>query len=177
MSTKREGRSCPIDYRYHPSQIAATEPCLSTQVLYIAGGLYGNPYALDSLESMVANEADAKLIVNGDFHWFDAETEMFRCINTRVAKYYVITGNVEKELSRIDSTNVTRIAASTGHLKPLYSTEYNGLVYEALPLYYDHLAWKEHFLFLWPEGTDAWVSYWKRIKEGGKQSINHLMRV
>ncbi|EXJ11831.1 metallophosphoesterase family protein [Nitrincola nitratireducens] len=302
MSAEREGRSCPIDYRYSPSLIAATEPCLSTQVLYVAGGLYGNPYALDCLEAMVSDEPHAKLIFNGDFHWFDAKTELFSSINNRVAKYSAIAGNVEKELARTVSANVgcgcaypeavdqaivdrsnrihkrlqsilpndshllgwlrnlpnyavvevagrrvavvhgdatslagwgfeagsidlpeqqaliqrwlvkanvdafasshtcqavcrqfqsgvvinngaagmpnfndgcygiiTRIAQTAGHRKPLYSTTYQGLVYEALPLFYDQDAWTTLFLSLWPEGSDAWTSYWDRIEQGSKR--------
>lgn len=308
MSNMREGRSCPIDYRYSPQQIAATEACLSTEVLYVAGGLYGNPYALECLESMVAEEADAQLIFNGDFHWFDAETELFRCINDRVAKYQAISGNVEKELCRLDSVNVgcgcayperveqalvdrsnqihrrlqsclpkdellldwlrhlpsfavaevagrrvavvhgdatslagwgfdaegidlpeqqaliqgwlteaevdafasshtcqavcrqfpsgvvinngaagmpnfndgcygivTRIAQTAGHRKSLYSTTYQGLVYEALPLFYDQDAWTTLFLSLWPAGSDAWISYWERIAQGSKKTLDDLI--
>ena len=75
----------------------------SEEVLYVVGGLYGNPYALDEIEAMVARErqvgASVRLLFNGDFNWFNAEAEWFADINRRVLGHDAMLGNVEYELA------------------------------------------------------------------------------
>ena len=50
---KDAGRACPVDYRI-PSDAFAGAPQRVCDVLYVVGGLYGNPFALDAVKRMVA---------------------------------------------------------------------------------------------------------------------------
>lgn len=61
---------------------------------------------------------------------------------------------------------VTRISLrpSTKHL--LYSATLGELSVEALRVDFDHLAWQEHFLKTWPQGSEAYESYFERICKG-----------
>ena len=93
------GRSCPASYRYGTGALRG-EPSLHADSLWIAGGLYGNPFALDAL--LAAYEADrgAKaLVFNGDFHWFDVDAADFGRINDVVLAFHATRGNVETELA------------------------------------------------------------------------------
>ena len=66
-------RACPPAYGYSPS-VFVRAPDLTAEVLYVAGGLYGNLPALRETERMATLEREqARLVFNGDFHWFDAE--------------------------------------------------------------------------------------------------------
>lgn len=98
-----EGRSCPLDYRYHPAALCENVTQVDEDVLYIIGGLYGNPFALDEIENMAHAEERqgrrVKLVFNGDFNWFNASDELFRDINNRVLRYTASLGNVEYELA------------------------------------------------------------------------------
>ncbi|MBE0507459.1 MAG: hypothetical protein IBX50_12205 [Marinospirillum sp.] len=298
MSDLIAGRTCPLDYRYRPEDMAAAPEAFSCEVLYVVGGLYGNPFALKAVEALAAKEPGARVVFNGDFHWFDADKVWFDWIQEGVEAFDALAGNVEKELCRAtadagcgcaypetvdqalversnrihqrlkdqlpddskllatlqalplfmkvrvgerlvalvhgDATSlagwgfdrngidepdrkadiqgwlqaaevdafasshtcqpvcrrypegvvinngaagmpnfndglygvVTRIANRSGLLEPLYQTDYQGLYYQALPLYFDAPAWQEWFLSYWPEGSDAWLSYWQRISQG-----------
>ena len=44
---KDAGRVCPVDYRL-ASDAFAGDPEVACDVLYVVGGLYGNPFALDA---------------------------------------------------------------------------------------------------------------------------------
>lgn len=68
--------------------------------LYVVGGLYGNPFALDAIEEMAAHDKNATLVFNGDAHWFDAELALFLELEERLAPYSLMRGNVETELGR-----------------------------------------------------------------------------
>ncbi len=93
------GRSCPISYRYAASVFAGA-PALRTDTLWIAGGLYGNRYALQGLLEAHDAEPGAKaLVFNGDFHWFDAEAGEFELIDETVLGFHALRGNVETELA------------------------------------------------------------------------------
>ena len=98
-----EGRSCPLAYRYKPDSLCQQSVQVSEDVLYIVGGLYGNPFALDEIEGMVRAEERhglrVKLVFNGDFNWFNADDTLFREINRRVLEHTAILGNVDYELS------------------------------------------------------------------------------
>jgi hypothetical protein len=92
------GRVCPLRYRYGPSAIAGA-PERSAETLYVIGGLYGNPEALDAVESMASAESGpVTLCFNGDFNWFNIDDAGFRAINERVLRHDAIVGNVEAEL-------------------------------------------------------------------------------
>lgn len=92
------GRMCPLDYRY-PASVFDRPAELTADVLYVAGGLYGNLAALTEIERLAAAE-DAPIVFNGDFHWFDAEPDWFAEIARGVARHHAIRGNVETEISR-----------------------------------------------------------------------------
>lgn len=70
----------------------------SADRLIVAGGLYGNPNALDAIERQACAEG-ADLCLNGDFHWFDADPGWFTRIEERVRQHLVTAGNVEMELA------------------------------------------------------------------------------
>jgi hypothetical protein len=95
------GRSCPLDYRYGPRALRDT-PALEADVLWIAGGLYGNTEALRTLQSLVeAESADrVELVFNGDFHWFDVDPAEFAAIQVAALRVRAMRGNVETELAR-----------------------------------------------------------------------------
>jgi len=93
------GRDCPLSYRYAPNAFRGA-PALSADTLWIAGGLYGNRYALQFLlEAYQAEPGDKALIFNGDFHWFDAEPREFELIDEAVAGFVALRGNVETEIA------------------------------------------------------------------------------
>jgi hypothetical protein len=92
------GRLCPADYRYSPSVFDRPAE-LAADVLYVVGGLYGNLAALDCVERLAARER-ATVVLNGDFHWFDAEPAWFAEIEQRIACHRATRGNVETEVAR-----------------------------------------------------------------------------
>ena len=97
----RPGRACPVGYYYGAEALraASTQPSLETETLYVAGGLYGNLFALEALLEIVAREPGARLVFNGDFNWFNIDAADFRRINETVLGYPATRGNVETELS------------------------------------------------------------------------------
>ncbi|WP_165062817.1 arsenosugar biosynthesis radical SAM (seleno)protein ArsS [Adlercreutzia sp. ZJ154] len=99
---KDAGRACPIDYKIAEDAFSGT-PQESCDVLYVVGGLYGNPFALDAIEAMIQAEDSSKktlVVFNGDAHWFDKTAENFAAIEDRIQKYVPLVGNVEAELRR-----------------------------------------------------------------------------
>jgi len=96
------GRSCPLHYRYRPEVFVAparADLC-GLDVLYVAGGLYGNELALRRVLELFSAEVGRKrLVFNGDFHWFDAEPERFERIQRSVLTHVATRGNVETELA------------------------------------------------------------------------------
>lgn len=98
-----EGRTCPLAYRYQPDTLCDKPEELTADVIYVIGGLYGNPYALDEIERMALEEENlghsVALVFNGDFNWFNANHELFRNINSRVLDHTVSLGNVDYELA------------------------------------------------------------------------------
>jgi hypothetical protein len=96
------GRSCPLHYRYRPEDFAidAPEHLRSLDVLYVVGGLYGNPLALDRVLELFDRERGRKrLVFNGDFHWFDADPAVFAQVQRGVLAHDALRGNVETELA------------------------------------------------------------------------------
>jgi len=102
MNDNAPGRSCPLSYRYSPAVFRrATE--IEADTLYVVGGLYGNPFALDAILAIAAAEAIAPTIVfNGDFNWFDVDPAGFAALNARVLERTALRGNVETELASDD---------------------------------------------------------------------------
>ena len=97
------GRSCPVSYRYGARSLAVPAQ-LEVETLWVAGGLYGNPEALDRLLALYEEEPGAKaLVFNGDFHWFDVARDDFVRINTEVMRHSATRGNVETELALPDA--------------------------------------------------------------------------
>jgi hypothetical protein len=93
------GRSCPLSYRYAADAFHGA-PALVADTLWIAGGLYGNRYALASLlEAFAAEPGSKALIFNGDFHWFDAEPGEFELIDETARGFHALRGNVETEIA------------------------------------------------------------------------------
>jgi hypothetical protein len=93
------GRTCPLSYRYGARSLAA-QATLRSETLWVAGGLYGNRFALDALLQLYANEpGDKALVFNGDFHWFDVAVEDFARVNRLVLGHVATRGNVETELA------------------------------------------------------------------------------
>ena len=86
-------------YRYGAEALAAAS-AFEVDTLWVAGGLYGNGFALARLLEMFDGEAGSKqLVFNGDFHWFDADPEAFDAINRAVLAHAATRGNVETELA------------------------------------------------------------------------------
>lgn len=91
------GRSCPVSYRYGAGALAGAVQ-LEVDSLWVAGGLYGNPFALQRLLELYDAEPRSKaLVFNGDFHWFD--TEDFESIDDTVSRFHATRGNIETELA------------------------------------------------------------------------------
>ena len=102
MTELTAGRSCPASYGYGPG-VFLRAPDMLAPTLYVAGGLYGNPFALDAVEALVSHEiVPPQLIFNGDFHWFDVDVNVFADIHQRVLRHAVVRGNVETELAADD---------------------------------------------------------------------------
>ncbi|MFN3743980.1 MAG: hypothetical protein ACK4TL_04680 [Hyphomicrobiaceae bacterium] len=94
------GRLCPLDYATCPADLQR-EADIVAETIYVVGGLYGNAFALDSLEALACAEDKAtQLVFNGDAHWFDADQEIFADLDGRLARYPSIAGNIELEIAR-----------------------------------------------------------------------------
>jgi hypothetical protein len=98
MDSLGPGRACPVSYRYDAS--AFRNVSLNVETLWVAGGLYGNPFALERLLELYAREPGSKaLVFNGDFHWFDVAPAQFSAIQACVEGFHALRGNVETELA------------------------------------------------------------------------------
>lgn len=94
------GRVCPTDYRYDPS--ALDRPAeIAADVLYVAGGVYGNVQGLETIEAMAARE-HGRVVFNGDVHWFDADPGWFTEVERGAGRHLATRGNIETELTRQD---------------------------------------------------------------------------
>jgi hypothetical protein len=96
------GRSCPLHYRYAPASLNRP-PEIVAGTLYVVGGLYGNLPALRAIKALAAAEpGPVSLAFNGDFNWFNTDTDGFAAINKAVLAHHVLRGNVETELAADD---------------------------------------------------------------------------
>ncbi len=95
------GRICPLDYFYDPAAAFAARADFSADVLYVAGGLYGNISAAQAVERLAAAErSNVAIVYSGDFHWFDAEDDWFDAVERAVTPHRALRGNVETEIAR-----------------------------------------------------------------------------
>ena len=101
MARTPPGRSCPRHYRYSRAVFARPAE-LKARSLYIVGGLYGNPFALEAVLAMARREG-ATLVFNGDFNWFDVDPAEFEGVNETVLEHLALRGNVETEIAGEDS--------------------------------------------------------------------------
>ena len=91
------GRSCPPHYGYAPA-VFVRPADLRTRSLFIVGGLYGNPFALETVLSLARRE-NATLVFNGDFNWFNVDADGFSALNESVLRHAALRGNVETEIA------------------------------------------------------------------------------
>ena len=96
--------ACPIAYHYRPEDLAGP-PAFTCTTLYVAGGMYGNPYALDAIGARASAEpSPPEIVFNGDFHYLDSDPAVFRAIDDRVRACHATQGNIEYALTTADDT-------------------------------------------------------------------------
>ncbi|QCD53148.1 calcineurin phosphoesterase [Campylobacter sp. RM16192] len=76
------------------------QPELQTDELWIAGGMYGNIYAIEKLNEVALGKT---IVYNGDLHWFDASKESFDKVEELSKDSIKLNGNVEVELKRVEN--------------------------------------------------------------------------
>jgi hypothetical protein len=86
-------------------------------------------------------------------------------INNGAAGMPCVAGYRSGVISRIAST------PAPSFLKRLYGTVLGGIYIDAIAVPYDAAAWDQRFLALWPEGSDAYLSYWARIRQGPRDVL------
>eukprot|EP00638_Chattonella_subsalsa_P013378 CAMPEP_0117803762 /NCGR_PEP_ID=MMETSP0948-20121206/16647_1 /TAXON_ID=44440 /ORGANISM="Chattonella subsalsa, Strain CCMP2191" /LENGTH=365 /DNA_ID=CAMNT_0005637071 /DNA_START=6 /DNA_END=1100 /DNA_ORIENTATION=- len=102
-SSVSSGRSCPLSYRYTPSSLQTNHLTLNSEIIYVIGGLYGNPIALEHiLENIAAREERKPLLVfNGDFNFFNCQIDGWNLVNHVIQENGIaIKGNVEDVVSK-----------------------------------------------------------------------------
>lgn len=93
------GRNSPPAYFYRPEELTAPADSRA-DTLIAAGGIYGNPLAAEAIAARVADEpSSTTLICNGDFHYLDADPEVFGRVAGMVTNYRCTLGNVEYAIS------------------------------------------------------------------------------
>ena len=91
-----KGRNCSLEYILQKDWTTDVK-MIESDVIYIVGGLYGNRYALEIINKMAQDE-NAKVVFNGDMHWFDVKKEDFLKIEELSKDSIKLLGNVEFEL-------------------------------------------------------------------------------
>jgi hypothetical protein len=61
---------------------------------------------------------------------------------------------------------ITRISSNCYEGESLACTHIGDAWIDALPVRYNQETWLHDFLSQWPEGSDAYASYWKKITQG-----------
>ncbi len=89
------GRFCPPHYFYGPGELAKASEKYTDEII-VAGGIYGNLEALNTLRSF--NLPSKNVVLGGDFNWFNISPDLFEEVNLKAMEFTTILGNVEMEL-------------------------------------------------------------------------------
>ncbi|MEK9697603.1 MAG: hypothetical protein VW270_17695, partial [Candidatus Poseidoniales archaeon] len=89
------GRFCPPHYFYGPGELAKASEKHTDEII-VAGGIYGNLEALNTLRSF--NLPSKNVVLGGDFNWFNISPDLFEEVNLKAMEFTTILGNVEMEL-------------------------------------------------------------------------------
>jgi hypothetical protein len=128
--------------------------------------------------------AASRLDASAHRRWIDdvfaqAHVDVFACSHTCLAamrqfdlggRHGVVANNGAAGMPNFAGTRygvITRIAERrhAGRAR-LYGREVQGVHVEALRVDYDHDPWLRRFLASWPEGSDAYASYYRRLCDG-----------
>eukprot|EP00960_Hanusia_phi_P010039 292849-Hanusia_phi.AAC.2 len=92
--------ACTITHPSSPKLIARA-PVQHAKTLYVVGGMYGNPQALNAIEAMLEEEdSEVAVVFNGDFNFFNAKVEELDGLNRRIFQSYSATaGNIEVSIA------------------------------------------------------------------------------
>lgn len=72
---------------------------------------------------------------------------------------------------------ITRIATTPYNgAHRLYGLKHAGHYLDALAVNWDTPQWHQQFLAQWPEGSPAYLSYWRRIQNGPQYQIKQALR-
>jgi len=107
----------------------------------------------------------------------EARTDVFACTHTCLPAIRRIDSAGTKVVANNGATGMpnargerfgllTRIGVVPSAHLPLYGCKFGGVFVDALPVRYDDARWQREFLANWPEGSAAWLSYFKRIADG-----------
>jgi hypothetical protein len=72
---------------------------------------------------------------------------------------------------------ITRIATTPAVQTTLYGTRLGGVYVDALSVHYDQQRWHNDFLRMWPPGSAAHASYYRRITAGPAYNIEQAARL
>ncbi len=96
--------ACPVAYHYRPEDLAGP-PAFTCTTLYVVGGMYGNPHALDAVLARASAEpAPPEIVFNGDFHYLDVDPDVFRAVDDGVRAHHPTLGNIEYALGGDDDS-------------------------------------------------------------------------
>jgi hypothetical protein len=90
-------------------------------------------------------------------------------INNGAAGMPCFAGQRSGVISRIATT------PAPSHVQRLYGTVMGGLYLDAIAVPYDAATWDQRFLAMWPEGSDAHMSYWNRIQHGPRAVVEAVV--
>lgn len=127
------------------------------------------------------DNADVKLtpLQTIERYFRDSGVHAFACTHTCLAHardYYVdgsdrlIANNGAAGLPNFANTGfglITRISTDT-RIPPdsLYGISMHGVRFDAIPVHFDTMAWRQRFLTNWPPGSPAYEAYYRRIVKG-----------
>jgi hypothetical protein len=107
----------------------------------------------------------------------EARTDVFACTHTCLPAIRRIDPEGTKVVANNGATGMpnargqrygllTRIGVRPSAHPPLYGCKVGGVFVDALSVHYDDARWRREFLANWPEGSAAWLSYFRRIADG-----------